>query len=103
MVILGVAVLTLLCVGALLWLSRKSDDTLNRVEEKLDTSVDVKTGEALKETVIEQQEMTRQHISATVGTIAHETGVTKGLVYDLHKRLTALIGLMANFVKGIGK
>lgn len=45
-----------------------------------------------------EQEMTRQHVSNSVGTIAHNTEVNKGLLYDLKTLYNGLVSLLIHVI-----
>lgn len=45
-----------------------------------------------------QQEMTRQHVSNTMGTLAHETEMNKGLLHTLARLYKDLIAVLTEVV-----
>jgi hypothetical protein len=72
------------------------------VSEDVSEESEAKMAQALKEltiTVVAQQEITRQHISNTVGSLAHETEMNKGLLYEIRHSVAKLIITITEFVR----
>lgn len=58
-----------------------SDEVLERITKAMND---------LRSVVERQQEATRQHVSGTVGSLAHETEMVKGLMRELLKLMREL-------------
>ena len=58
---------------------------------------------ALMEHITEEQEMTRQHISAQIQTKSNDAGTTKGMVIEIRNLLLELIKTIKDFIASVGK
>lgn len=94
--ILELSAVTLLVAVAVLVLTILHRRHLQRITKQLDTSIPIGEGLELKKVVEEQQEMTRQHVSAELDTVRGNTQVTKSRmedVYSLMKRMARAFGI----------
>jgi hypothetical protein len=53
---------------------------------------------ALHKIVADQQEMTRQHVTNTFGSLAHETEMNKGLLYGLFGLYDSMVKMLIKIV-----
>jgi hypothetical protein len=88
----GASVFLLLCLLAgLFWYKHRID--------KLGAHVGgIPQGDvgALHKIVADQQEMTRQHVTNTFGSLAHETETNKGLLYGLYDSMVKMLTKIVN-------
>lgn len=96
---IGIALIVLLILALVIVIRLENQKQHQQIADKIAKLPPSPEGtERIIEVVEEQQEMTRQHVSNTLGSVAHETEMNKGLLRRLLELYHNLVAVLTDLV-----